>query len=115
MNACNHVTMNVKGDAIASCDADGVVKLWDVRMVSEIGTLSAASPQHPLNRVSFDRSSTVIAAASDDGTIKTFSTETMQLSSELRGHEDAVQCVMFDPADKFMVSTSSDCTFRIWS
>ena len=56
------------GDTIASCDADGVVKVWDVRMVAERNSLSAG--QHPLNCVKFDRSGAVLAAASDDGTIK---------------------------------------------
>ena len=34
--------------------------------------------------------------------------------AELRGHEDAVQAVMFDPNGKYMVSGSSDSTFRVW-
>jgi WD40 repeat protein len=34
--------------------------------------------------------------------------------AELRGHEDAVQAVVFDPNGKFMVSGSSDSTFRVW-
>lgn len=34
-NAVNHVAFNLKGDTIVSGDADGVIKLWDVRMVSE--------------------------------------------------------------------------------
>lgn len=53
---------------MASCDADGVVKLWDARMVAEIGTMEAG--QHPLNSVCLDRSATRLAAASNDGTIK---------------------------------------------
>lgn len=53
---------------VASCDADGAVKLWDARMVAEIGTMEAG--QHPLNSVCLDRSATRLAAASNDGTIK---------------------------------------------
>jgi WD40 repeat protein len=34
--------------------------------------------------------------------------------AELRGHEDAVQAVVFDPSGNFMVSGSSDSTFRVW-
>lgn len=34
--------------------------------------------------------------------------------AELRGHEDAVQAVVFDPNGNFMVSGSSDSTFRVW-
>lgn len=38
-----------------------------------------------------------------------------RLVAELRGHEDAVQSVAFDPSDKAIISASSDCTFRLWS
>lgn len=53
---------------VASCDADGVVKMWDARMVAEIGTMEAG--QHPLNSLCLDRSATRLAAASNDGTVK---------------------------------------------
>lgn len=53
---------------VASCDADGVVKLWDTRMVAELGTINAGP--HPVNCVCLDRSATRLAAASNDGTIK---------------------------------------------
>lgn len=53
---------------VGSCDADGVVKLWDSRMVAEIGTIAAG--QHPLNSICFDRSATRMVAASNDGTVK---------------------------------------------
>lgn len=44
-----------------------------------------------------------------------FDTVSRNLVVELKGHEDAVQSVLFSPADDSLVSTSSDCTFRIWS
>ena len=113
-NACNSVAINNRGDVIASCDADGAIKLWDVRTVTEIGTIQVS--QHPCNKVGFDRSATRIVCASDDGLLRGYSTDdlTQQFWSG-RGHEDAVQCVCFDPADTLLVSTSTDCTFRIWS
>ncbi|CAM9713984.1 unnamed protein product [Scytosiphon promiscuus] len=112
-NAVNHVCCSLKGDMVASCDADGVVKMWDARMVAEIGTMEAG--QHPLNSVCLDRSATRLAAASNDGGVKVFDTVSRSLVVELKGHEDAVQSVLFSPADDSLVSTSSDCTFRIWS
>ena len=36
-------------------------------------------------------------------------------TSSLVGHEDAVQCVIFDKSGEFMVSGGSDLTVRIWS
>jgi WD40 repeat protein len=35
--------------------------------------------------------------------------------TELAGHEDAVQAAVFDPNGQYIVSASSDNTFRLWS
>jgi hypothetical protein len=42
---------------IASTDADGAVKLWDVRMVAEILTVECS--KHPANKAAFDASGAV--------------------------------------------------------
>lgn len=49
-------------------DADGVVKLWDVRMVTERLTINVGP--HPANKATFDPSGEVLAIASEDGSIK---------------------------------------------
>ena len=89
------------------------MKLWDVRMVAEM--LSVDCGPHPANKVSFDRAGETVAVASDDGTVKCFGSNDGELLAELRGHEDAVQGVLFDPNGEFLVSCSSDHTFRTWS
>ena len=108
----NHLCFNSQGDVIVSADADGVVKLWDVRMVAE--ALSVDCGPHPANKVSFDKAGETVAVASDDGTVKCFASHDGELLAELRGHEDAVQGVLFDPNGEFLVSCSSDHTFRLW-
>lgn len=105
--------LTAQGDTIASCDADGIVKMWDVRMVAERATVEAGA--HPVNTVSFDRSGTVVAAASDDGTIKILDTEEATVKGVLQGHDDAVQTARFDPNGKYLISGASDCSFRVWS
>jgi WD40 repeat protein len=57
-----------QGFMIASVDADGVVKLWDVRKVAEYATINVG-PQSA-NRCCFDPSGLVIAIASNDQRIK---------------------------------------------
>jgi hypothetical protein len=42
---------------IASTDADGAVKLWDVRMVAEILTVECS--KYPANKAAFDASGAV--------------------------------------------------------
>jgi hypothetical protein len=43
----------VRGDTIASCDADGLLKLWDVRMVAEL--LSVDCGPHPVGPARYCR------------------------------------------------------------
>ena len=62
-----------RGDVVASCDADGAIKLWDVRTVTEIGTIHVST--HPVNKVCFDRSGTRIVCAGDDGLVHGYSTD----------------------------------------
>ena len=69
-------------------------------LVAERQTLSGG--QHPLNQLTFDRSGSIVAAACDDGTVKVFDLEGGEdkqgaHAADLRGHEDAVQSVMFEP------------------
>ena len=65
--------------------------------------------------MAFDRSGDVLAVASDDGKVKFISALTGDELSELEGHDDAVQVVMFDATGKLFVSGGSDKTYRIWS
>ena len=102
----------VQGDTVASCDAYGVVKLWDVRTVACMATLDLGP--HPANRLDFDPSGTVLGVASNDGTVKMIEVATA-LATELTAHEDAVQSVLFDHLGEFLVSGGSDGTVRIWS
>ena len=39
----------------------------------------------------------------------------VQQGPTLTGHEDAVQCVLFERAGEFLVSASSDLTVRLWA
>jgi len=81
-------------------------------MVAELGTVEAG--QHPINKVAVDRSGTRLTTASDDGNIKVINLIDFSILTELTGHEDAVQCVRLSPNDSYLVSGSSDSTFRIW-
>jgi WD40 repeat protein len=61
-----------------------------------------------------DRSGTRIVGASDDGSLKIINLDDFTLQNDFSGHNDAVQCVGFSPNDAYVVSGSSDSTFKIW-
>ena len=88
------------------------MKLWDVRTVGCMSTHDLGP--HPSNRVAFDPSGTVLAIASNDGSVKMNEVATGNIS-QLTGHEEAVQSVLFDRAGEFLLSAGSDGTVRLWS
>jgi len=71
LNSINKVRFSTSGDSLASCDADGIVKIWDVRNVKESNQFDTGP--YSANSVSFDKSGTNLAVASDEGLIKIFS------------------------------------------
>lgn len=64
--------------------------------------------------MTFDKSSTYLAVASDESVVKLFNDTTNKLEHTLKGHEDAVQDVLFDFNSKYIVTCGSDSTFRVW-
>ena len=68
LNSCNSVVFDLKGEFVASCDADGVIKLWDVRMVAGMASIDVGP--HSANKVSLDRSGKVLAVACDDAAVR---------------------------------------------
>ncbi|XP_067892240.1 sperm-associated antigen 16 protein isoform X2 [Heterodontus francisci] len=112
LHSCNDATFNLKGDTVVSCDSYGVLKLWDVRKVAVM--LSVDAGPHPGNQVIFHPSGHLVVMASNDGTVKILDLPSGQLHS-LAGHEDAVQCVLFDHMGECVVSGGSDGTVRLWT
>jgi WD40 repeat protein len=64
-NSCNSVAFTQAGTSLASADADGVVKLWDVRMVAEVFTVKCS--EYPANKATFDASGLVSTQVGEVG------------------------------------------------
>lgn len=50
---------------LASCDSDGICKIWDVRMVK--GRTQYDAGPYSANAVAIDKSGLMIAVANDEG------------------------------------------------
>jgi WD40 repeat protein len=75
---------------LASCDSDGIVLTWDVRMVKRKNQFDAGP--YSVNSIAIDKSGSCLATANDDGIIKLFneSEKDKKPFHTLSGHEDAV-------------------------
>ncbi len=110
-NAVNSAQVDNTGNILASCDADGIVKFWDVRMVREIDSFDEC--KQSANCLCFDRSGNILAVGYDDSNIRLFN-GIKKSDSLLKGHEDAVLDVLYDPNNVSLLSASSDRSFKIW-
>ena len=67
------------------------------------------------NSAIFDKSCSFVYVASEDGSIKIFNTTSKEREAEIKGHEDAVLDLCWDNApEACLISSSADCSFRIW-
>lgn len=46
----------MQGQAVASCDSYGIVKIWDIRLIAPIANINVGP--HPANKIAFDSSGT---------------------------------------------------------
>ena len=68
-----------------------------------------------VNGVAFSPDGSLLASASDDGTVKLWHADTGQELQKLEGHTDAVGAVAFSPNGSLLVSASGDRTVRLWN
>mmetsp|Transcript_7562 Transcript_7562/g.11222 ORF Transcript_7562/g.11222 Transcript_7562/m.11222 type:complete len:606 (-) Transcript_7562:1753-3570(-) len=117
--AVNHAEFSARGDRLVSGDAEGFLFFWDIRMVQEFGSYETGNSM--INSFAMDLSSETLAVATSEANIKVLkvpkdgNVESIEAQADLVGHEDAVQDIIIDRQNKFMVSVGSDAMVRYWS
>lgn len=112
LNAINDTKFSIGGQYIASCDSDGIVKAWDIRMVQEICTIDTGDAI--CTGLDFDKTSKQILVACSDAEIKMINVEKQEIVNVLKGHDDAVNKVIVNQDNTCIYSASSDGTIRTW-
>lgn len=98
LNAIKDAVFSAGGHLIASCDSDGILKAWDIRMVQELMQVDCGDSI--ALSVAFDRNAKYIAVGCSDAEIRIVNAQTGEKQGEivasLKGHEDAVNGVSFN-------------------
>ena len=105
------VAFSSDGRFVASGSRDHSVRLWNATTGTEIATFR--DHENVVNGVRFFPDGR-LASASDDGTIKIWTTDPPALKSTLHGHAKAVTFLEFIRSGTQFVSGSADQSVKIW-
>ena len=94
---------------LASADSEGQLRVWDLRAGTVVHSLALGSA---VNRLAWDPSSGLLAAACDDGALRLVDARSGALLASLRGHTGPVQAVAF--AAGTLVSAGADGA-KLWA
>ncbi|XP_044535631.1 apoptotic protease-activating factor 1 isoform X5 [Gracilinanus agilis] len=123
-NSVNHCQFSPDDKHLASCSADGTLKLWDVSSANELSSIDVR--QHFLS--GDGRQDDVDVAVkccswSSDGVrlmaaaanrLLLWNTDTGFKVADCRGHLSWVHCVAFSPDGSSFLTSSDDQTIRLW-
>ncbi|KAH9253882.1 hypothetical protein BASA81_008195 [Batrachochytrium salamandrivorans] len=96
---------------LATGSTDEHVKIYDLRIRKEVGTLMHHSGT--ITALEFFRNTHLITA-SEDGTIGIVRSSDWELLKTLKGHTASVLSISIHPSGKILLSVSKDKTLRCW-
>ncbi len=97
-----------------------MVKVWDLRMVTEKYSIeAAASVGVGANKATFSHSGNLITVPLDDSKIKTYelsqsSSNTKEMAT-LNAYAEAIQIVLYDNSGQTLISGGVDGFVRLWN
>ncbi len=97
-------------DWLATGGSTGALSVWDLKNRTEVNTLIDGS-----TCVAFHPQGDRLAASTLDRTIGLYDSATLDLQTELLGHEAGITCLAYSPDGKTLASGSDDQTIRLWN
>jgi pre-mRNA-processing factor 19 len=110
--ALTSLAFSQNGTYLATGDAAGTVKLWDLRNVQCFQTITDQDIS-TVNSLSFDQSGSYLAVGGSD--VRLFDTSSWNLVNAFGDHSGAVTSVQFGDKVDYFASTSLDRTVKFWS
>lgn len=68
LNTINDAAFSIGGQYVATADSDGIVKIWDIRMVQEL--MSVDVGDSIAHCVAFDKKTKTLAVGCSDGEVR---------------------------------------------
>ena len=102
------------GDVLAVGTADGRVRLWESTTGRTVNDIAASSER--VYCVAFSRDGEILASGGSDGTPRLWRNwrDASCWGDELVGHSDVISAIMFPPDGRTVITSSHDCTLRVW-
>jgi WD40 repeat protein/transcriptional regulator with XRE-family HTH domain len=112
VDSVDSVAFSPNGTTLATGNADGTVRLWDVATRRQITTLTG--PTGPVNSVAFSHDGTTLATGSADGTVRLWDVATRRQIAALTSHDGPVTSVAFSLDGTTLATGNADGTIRLW-
>lgn len=109
---------NKSGKVIISASLDGTIRAYDLNKFKNFRTFQSPVPEKAPEFICLDVDSTgefIAAGTYNYFEIYLYSLQTSKFLEYLSGHEGPVSGLAFSPISNILVSTSWDCTIRIWN
>ena len=97
---------------IASADASGVVKIWELATGRELQSLKCSS--HEATCVRFSPDGQTLAVGGQDQTVSLWDVATWSETGRLTGHTRTICSIDFSPDGRWLVSGARDNDVKIW-
>ncbi|XP_058806597.1 protein FAN-like [Phymastichus coffea] len=109
------ITDGAQDEKIVSVGQDGVLKMHSLKTGNLIR--SVALSQVPLCSCIYYQTtsnSSVLVIGSCDNSLIFYDVEFAKVFNTLHGHEDAISCLVYSKVHNIIISSSWDCTIKIW-
>jgi WD40 repeat protein/transcriptional regulator with XRE-family HTH domain len=107
------VAFSPDASLLATGDANGNVRLWQVEGGQQLLTLQGHSGW--VWAVAFSPDGRLLASGSNDSLIRVWDTRSGQCLKVMQGHSNGVHSVAFSPDGTVLASGSDDQTVRLWN
>ena len=100
---------------------DKTIKKWNLTSLfheSKVGCHSTGTikaHEKDINCIAVSPNDKMVGTASQDKTIKLWSSDSLNELGTLKGHKRGVWSIKFSPVDRVLASASGDCTLRLWN